>query len=83
MALTACRVCKKEVSTEAQACPHCGVASPGASVKPVVIEAAGKQFKAFQAAGGAGIVLSLLVLMAGGGTALTTIIYLAGLGAYI
>lgn len=28
MALMKCRECGKEVSTEAKACPHCGVASP-------------------------------------------------------
>ena len=28
MALTACRECAKEVSTEAAACPHCGAAAP-------------------------------------------------------
>ncbi|MDR6517492.1 hypothetical protein J2789_000154 [Variovorax paradoxus] len=28
MALKPCRECKKEVSTEAKACPHCGVTSP-------------------------------------------------------
>jgi RNA polymerase subunit RPABC4/transcription elongation factor Spt4 len=28
MSLTACRECKKEVSTEATTCPHCGVPSP-------------------------------------------------------
>lgn len=36
MAMTTCRECGKEVSTEAKSCPHCGVAAPGkkpASVK--------------------------------------------------
>lgn len=28
MALKSCRECKKEVSTEAKTCPHCGVANP-------------------------------------------------------
>jgi hypothetical protein len=34
MALKPCRECKKEVSTEAKTCPHCGVANPvaGASL---------------------------------------------------
>lgn len=29
MALTICRECKREVSTEAQTCPNCGVTNPG------------------------------------------------------
>lgn len=29
MAITQCRECGKQVSTEAAACPHCGVAAPG------------------------------------------------------
>jgi len=28
MALTQCRECQKEISTEAQTCPHCGVSFP-------------------------------------------------------
>lgn len=32
MALRLCRECKKEVSTEAKTCPHCGVAEPGRSL---------------------------------------------------
>lgn len=31
MAMTKCRECKKEVSSEAPACPHCGVKNPGRS----------------------------------------------------
>ena len=29
MALTRCRECGKDVSTDAATCPHCGVADPG------------------------------------------------------
>ena len=29
MALTTCKECKKEVSTEAKTCPHCGIEHPG------------------------------------------------------
>ena len=29
MAITKCRQCRQDVSTEAQTCPHCGTASPG------------------------------------------------------
>ena len=29
MALTNCKECKKEVSTEAKTCPHCGINNPG------------------------------------------------------
>jgi len=35
MALTICPECKKEVSTSAQACPHCGYA-PGSSGFPSI-----------------------------------------------
>lgn len=28
MALVTCRECKKEVSSEARSCPHCGIAHP-------------------------------------------------------
>jgi hypothetical protein len=31
MALTECRECKKEVSSTAEKCPHCGVAAPAAT----------------------------------------------------
>ena len=34
MALGACRECKREVSSEAKACPHCGAANPVASSSP-------------------------------------------------
>lgn len=33
MALTQCKECKKEVSTTAKTCPHCGVKDPGFSAK--------------------------------------------------
>ena len=29
MALTNCKECKKEVSTEAKTCPYCGIDNPG------------------------------------------------------
>ncbi|MDA1380491.1 zinc ribbon domain-containing protein [Plesiomonas shigelloides subsp. oncorhynchi] len=29
MAMTKCRECGKDVSTEAKVCPHCGVENPG------------------------------------------------------
>jgi len=29
MAMTKCKECKKEVSTSAKTCPHCGIKSPG------------------------------------------------------
>jgi ABC-type ATPase with predicted acetyltransferase domain len=29
MAMTTCRECKKEISSEAKTCPHCGVSAPG------------------------------------------------------
>lgn len=32
MALTQCRECRKEISTEAQQCPHCGAPNPALSV---------------------------------------------------
>ena len=37
MALTNCKECNKEVSTEAKTCPHCGVDNPGIS-NPEVID---------------------------------------------
>lgn len=33
MALTKCKECKKEVSTSAKTCPHCGVKDPGFGAK--------------------------------------------------
>ncbi|ELY4778454.1 hypothetical protein SM077_000237 [Cronobacter sakazakii] len=33
MALTKCKECKKEVSTSAKTCPHCGVKNPGVTAK--------------------------------------------------
>lgn len=35
MALTTCRECKKEVSTDAKTCPHCGTSSPAQKSKPM------------------------------------------------
>ena len=35
MALTKCRECGKDVSTDAATCPHCGVADPGGTGQPV------------------------------------------------
>ena len=69
MALKPCRECGKPISTEATTCPHCGVASPTATGKPVVIEATSKRFKTFQAAGGAAIVFSVILMVAGSLTA--------------
>ncbi|WP_213132238.1 hypothetical protein [Citrobacter sp. FP75] len=40
MALTVCKECKKEVSSTAKTCPHCGVSSP-AVIPPSKKEAAG------------------------------------------
>lgn len=37
MALTKCKECKKEVSTKAKVCPHCGVKDPGVSAGQVVL----------------------------------------------
>src|SRR5206468_974739 len=34
MALTKCRECRKDVSTEATTCPHCGVPNPIAPIHP-------------------------------------------------
>lgn len=45
MALTKCKECKKEVSTSAKECPHCGVKNPGTTFG--------------QALGGAAIVLAI------------------------
>jgi len=36
MALTKCRECGKEISTEAKACPHCG-AKPGSSTAKIIL----------------------------------------------
>lgn len=33
MALTKCKECKKEVSTSAESCPHCGVKNPAIGTK--------------------------------------------------
>ncbi len=35
MGVTTCRDCKKEVSTAAEKCPHCGAAKPARSKKPM------------------------------------------------
>ncbi len=37
MALTKCKECGKEVSTNAKTCPHCGVKNPGVSAKDMVL----------------------------------------------
>lgn len=37
MALKPCKECKKEVSTSAKTCPHCGVKNPGVSTKDSLI----------------------------------------------
>ncbi len=37
MALTTCKECGKEVSDSAKTCPHCGIKSPGASSKDMLI----------------------------------------------
>lgn len=36
MAMTKCKECKKEVSTKAKVCPHCGVKDPGFNAKDAV-----------------------------------------------
>ena len=35
MALTSCKECGKQISTDARACPHCGCPRPGITVLPV------------------------------------------------
>lgn len=37
MALKPCKECKKEISTSAKTCPHCGVSRPGTSSRDVVV----------------------------------------------
>lgn len=37
MALKPCKECKKEVSTSAKICPHCGVKDPGVGAKETMI----------------------------------------------
>lgn len=37
MSLTNCKECKKEVSTHAKTCPHCGVSNPGMKAKDLMI----------------------------------------------
>lgn len=37
MALTKCKECKKEVSTQAKTCPHCGVKDPGVKLSDMLI----------------------------------------------
>lgn len=34
MALTSCRECGRQVSDQAEACPHCGIRSPGGGARP-------------------------------------------------
>lgn len=41
MALKPCRECKKEVSTDAKTCPHCGVSNPTVAAKDQVAGAVG------------------------------------------
>ena len=36
MAMTKCKECKKEVSTKAKTCPHCGVKDPGTKFSEVL-----------------------------------------------
>lgn len=36
MALTACKECKKEVSTKAKVCPYCGIPNPAIKTKDVI-----------------------------------------------
>ncbi|MEI7065353.1 hypothetical protein [Dickeya chrysanthemi] len=36
MALTKCKECKKEVSTSAKVCPHCGVKNPSTTAGQVL-----------------------------------------------
>lgn len=37
MAMTKCKECKKDVSTNAKTCPHCGVSNPATGVKELFI----------------------------------------------
>lgn len=37
MAMTKCKECKKEVSTTAKKCPHCGTSNPGVTAKEMAI----------------------------------------------
>lgn len=37
MALTKCKECRKEVSTKAKTCPHCGTSSPGVGTKELAV----------------------------------------------
>ncbi|WP_423359080.1 hypothetical protein [Pseudomonas citronellolis] len=36
MALKKCKECKKDVSSKAKTCPHCGISNPGTSAKDMV-----------------------------------------------
>jgi hypothetical protein len=62
MALEPCRECGREVSTEAQTCPHCGVGRPAAtaSVTPRTPLATTRQGQVWPAVGCLGFLLLLL-----------------------
>ncbi|MEN9849031.1 MAG: hypothetical protein RL368_1771 [Pseudomonadota bacterium] len=45
MALVPCKECKKDVSEQAAACPHCGVSYPAVSNEDIAITAKAVQLK--------------------------------------
>lgn len=72
MTLIECPECGREVSDQAEACPDCAFPisaeqdlSQGGSEEVQTIEATGKSYKAQMALGVAGMVLGVIVLVAG------------------
>jgi hypothetical protein len=53
MAMTRCRECGGDVSTEAESCPHCGIANPG---RAKAVRPRGRRWLAVAAVGGAAVV---------------------------
>ena len=66
MALEPCRECGREVSTEAQTCPHCGVGHPAGVPEPPRAPAQGRR-RVWSSLGCLGLLLLLLWIIGEGG----------------
>lgn len=60
MAMSPCRVCKKDVSDDAKACPHCGASEPSESPRAIAWRWISGLFWALVVIGGIGIFREML-----------------------
>lgn len=67
MALVACHECRKDVSTQAASCPHCGAPVSGSGASVVTTQQTAKSLKLHMVVSGLMIVVGVIAMIATNG----------------